>query len=63
MEKMRRAPTFSFIFFNDSIFELLQKREEEEQEELRLQQQEERIAMMEKEEEKLRLRHLNSAAS
>jgi hypothetical protein len=70
MKKMRRAPTFSFIFFNDSIFEWLQEGEEKEGELLlrqRQQQEDEHIAMMmekEEEEEKLqRRRHLNSAAS
>jgi hypothetical protein len=30
---MRRAPTFSFIFFNDSFFERLQKEELKQQQE------------------------------
>jgi hypothetical protein len=53
---MRRAPTFSFIFFNDSIFERLQE------EELKQQQEQQDLDAVELQQEQ-KGRHPSNSAS
>jgi hypothetical protein len=54
---MRRAPTFSFIFFNDSIFERLQEEELKQQ-----QEQQQHLAAAELQQEQ-KGRHPSNSAS